>query len=274
MIVNADSAQLYRDLAILSAAPSEADRQRADHRLYGVRDGADPCSAAAWAAMARAEIAAIHAAGRLPILVGGTGLYLRTLLDGIAPVPGIDPAIRDSVRGGSVEANRQQLLRLDPDAAARLNPGDTTRIARALEVVRSTGRSLAHWQQRREGGIGAMVELRPLVLLPPRPWLYQRCDQRFAEMIDQGAIAEVEALLARALDPNLPVMRAIGVAEIANGGDRDAIVTLGQQSTRRYAKRQYTWFANQPPSAWPRMTDAYDARGATHRALALLGAER
>ena len=271
VIINADSAQLYRDLPILFAAPSPEDRAAADHRLYGVRDGADPCSAADWAALARAEIASVHAEGRLPILVGGTGLYIRTLLDGIAPVPRIDPAIRDTIRNRPVADNRAELARLDPDAAARLNPADTTRIARALEVVCSSGKPLSHWQQQREGGIIDTVDLRPLILLPPRPWLYQRCDQRFAAMIEQGAVDEVQRLLARALDPNLPIMRAIGVAEIASGSAD--IVTLGQQSTRRYAKRQYTWFANQPPAHWPRTLAAYDARSANH-ALALLDLDR
>src|SRR5215207_6205293 len=165
VIINADSAQLYRDLPILSAAPSPADRARAEHRLYGVRDGAEPCSAAGWAGLAKREIGSLHAAERLPILVGGTGLYLRTLLDGIAPVPAIDPGIRAAVRGASVAENLAALTPLDPCAAARLNPGDTTRIARALEVVWSTGRTLAEWQAQRRGGIGDAVALTPLILL-------------------------------------------------------------------------------------------------------------
>ena len=271
VIINADSAQLYRDLPILSAAPSAEDREIADHRLYGLRDGADPCSAAEWAAMARAEIANVHAEDRFPILVGGTGLYIRTLLDGIAPVPTIDRAIREGIRSRAVSDNLAELKSLDREAAARLNPADTTRISRALEVVRSTGRTLAHWQQQRDGGIVDTVTLKSVILLPPRPWLYQRCDQRFAAMIDQGAVGEVRRLLARGLDPQLPVMRAIGVAEIASGGDN--IVTFGQQSTRRYAKRQYTWFANQPPAHWPRFLAPYDARSATD-ALALFDLDR
>ncbi len=268
VIINADSAQLYSDLPILSAAPSPEDCATADHRLYGARDGADPCSAADWAALARAEIASVRAEGRLPILVGGTGLYIRTLLDGIAPVPRIDPEIRDTIRNRPVADNHVDLLTLDPEAAARLNPADTNRIARALEVVRSSGRALSHWQQQREGGIIDTIDLRPLILLPPRPWLYQRCDQRFAAMIDHGAVDEVRRLLARGLDPNLPVMRAIGVAEIASGSAD--VVPLGQQSTRRYAKRQYTWFANQPPAHWPRHLGVYDAS----TALALLDLDR
>jgi tRNA dimethylallyltransferase len=270
VIVNADSAQVYRDLPILSAAPSKEEHKRAEHRLYGYLDGALACSAADWAARAKAEIADIHAGGRLPILVGGTGMYIRTLLDGIAPVPAIDQAVRQEVRAAPVADNRRRLEKLDPEAAARLNIGDTTRIARALEVVLSTGRSLAEWQQRREGGIGEQVVLRPIVLLPPRDWLYQRCDERFATMIEQGAIQEVKALLGRKLDPDLPVMRAIGVAEIAahlaGGLTLDDAIAAGQQATRRYAKRQYTWLAHQPPAEWPRYSEPLDVASA----LALL----
>ena len=272
VIINADSAQLYRDLPILSAAPSPADRARAEHRLYGVRDGAEPCSAAEWAGLAKREIESLHAAGRLPILVGGTGLYLRTLLDGIAPVPAIDPEIRAAVRGAGVAENLAALTPLDPCAAARLNPGDTTRIGRALEVVWSTGRTLAEWQEQRSGGISDAVALSPLILLPPRDWLVERCDRRFAEMVDDGAMAEVEALLARDLDPELPVMRAIGVRELGalvrGEVSREQAIVAGQLATRRYAKRQYTWFANQPPAEWPRWTEALDDPAP---ALALIG---
>jgi tRNA dimethylallyltransferase len=274
VIVNADSAQIYRDLGVLSAAPTEEERQAAEHRLYGVRDGALPCSAADWAEMARKEIADIHSAGRTPILAGGTGLYLRTLLEGIAPVPAIDPDVRSRVRDSPVEENREKLRTLDPAAAERLNPADTTRINRTLEVILSTGRTLAEWQAERDGGIGGSVELRPLLLLPPRKWLYARCDERFAHMIEQGAVAEVEALIARKLNPNLPVMRAIGVRELSRyllgQGSLDEAVAAGQQATRRYAKRQYTWFAHQPPADWPRLREALDVER-LGEALAMLG---
>ena len=273
MIVNADSAQIYRDLPILSAAPSPEDRKRAEHRLYGIRDGAEPCSAADWAELAKAEIAGLHKENRLPILVGGTGLYLRTLLDGIAPVPAIDPAIRADVRAAGVAENLAALMPLDPVAATSLNPGDTTRIARALEVVKSTGRTLAQWQEEIEGGIGGKITLRPLLLLPPRPWLNERCDRRFAVMVDEGAVDEVRALLDRNLDPQLPVMRAIGVTELGAfiHGEltMPQAIDAGQQATRRYAKRQYTWFSNQPPAGWPRFADPLEG-DAIHRALALL----
>ncbi|HKC01854.1 MAG TPA: tRNA (adenosine(37)-N6)-dimethylallyltransferase MiaA [Sphingomicrobium sp.] len=264
VIVNADSAQIYRDLPILSAAPTENESARAEHRLFGVLDGVLPCSAADWAEMARREIDDVHAAGRQPILVGGTGLYLRTLLDGIAPVPAIDPNVRAEVRTASVDENYGKLRLLDPDGAERLNPGDSTRIARALEVVVSTGKPLGGWQKQREGGIGERVELKPLILLPPRDWLYARCDERFSRMIELGAIAEVEALLARKLSPSLPVMRAIGVREIASHLRGECslsqAIAAGQQATRNYAKRQYTWFAHQPPDAWPRFRDGPDER--------------
>jgi len=276
VIVNADSAQIYRDLRVLSAAPTEEERQKAEHRLYGVQDSALPCSAADWAEMARREIGEVHSGGRTPILVGGTGLYVRTLLDGIAPVPAIDSEVRARVRETPVEENRVKLEKLDPAATAHLNPGDTARINRALEVILSTGRTLAEWQKQREGGIASEVELRPLILLPPRKWLYARCDERFAHMIDRGAVTEVETLLARKLNPNLPVMRAIGVSELASylRGEisLDEATTAGQQATRRYAKRQYTWFAHQPPAAWPRFQAALDVQK-LGEALALLSAK-
>jgi tRNA dimethylallyltransferase len=262
VIVNADSAQIYRDLRVLSAAPSDQELIKADHRLYGVQDGALPCSAAEWAQMARIEIADIHAAGRTPILAGGTGLYLRTLLDGIAPVPAIDSDVRARVRDTPVEENLAKLRTLDPGAAARLKPRDSARINRALEVILSTGRTLAEWHKQREGGIAQDVDLKPLILLPPRKWLYARCEERFAHMIDQGAVTEVETLIARKLNPNLPVMRAIGARELRayllGETTLDEAVTAGQQATRRYAKRQYTWFAHQPPADWPRFKDALD----------------
>lgn len=274
-IVNADSAQIYADLKVLSAAPTEDELKSADHRLFLVRDGALPCSAADWSEMARQEIARIHQSGGTPILVGGTGLYLRTLLEGIAPVPPIDPDVRARVREAPQEDNRTKLRMLDPEAAARLNAGDKARIARALEVILSTGRTLGEWQKDKRGGILDKIDLRPLILLPPRKWLYARCDERFARMIERGAVAEVEVLIARKLNPNLPIMRAIGVPELSayllGETTLDDAVASGQQSTRRYAKRQYTWFAHQPPPDWTRFREALDIER-LGEALALLRA--
>lgn len=274
IIINADSAQIYADLDIVAASPSADEQAEAPHRLYGVRDGTESCSAADWAALARHEIESAHATGSLPILVGGTGLYIRTLLDGIAPVPPIDPAIREQVRAASVEENYARLQQQDPEAATRLNPGDTTRVARALEVTLSTGRTLKSWQSAKEGGIGANLRIHALILLPPRDWLNQRCDLRFAQMIEHGALEEVEALLARKLDRALPVMRAIGVPEIAaylrGETSREAMIAAGQLATRQYAKRQYTWFRNQPPTDWPRFARPLDEPGALAEAVAML----
>lgn len=256
MIVNADSAQVYADLQILSARPTEEEMDGIEHRLFGAWDGAEPCSAAAWAARAKAEIADIHAAGAVPILVGGTGLYFKVLLEGIAPIPAIDPAVRAAVRAMD-EADAYKLLQIeDPERAAMLDPGDRQRIARALEVKRSTGVTLGDWQMAKAGGIAEEVTLHPLIVEPERQWVYDRCDARFAAMLDAGAIAEVEALLERGLDPDLPVMRAIGVPEIAAwlAGEIEAeeVVAAGSQATRNYAKRQFTWFRRQPPAGWPR----------------------
>jgi tRNA dimethylallyltransferase len=259
-IVNADSAQVYRDLRILSARPDELDMAEAPHRLFGYIDGAEACSAARWAADARTEIDRAHQAGRLPVLVGGTGLYIRTLLNGIAPIPEIEPAIRAAVRGMAVDAAHIALKQEDPDSAARLAPADTTRVQRALEVVRSTGHPLDYWHQRRTGGIGSQLTLRPVILVPPRDWLMQRSDGRFLGMIESGAIDEVERLLMRCLDPELPVMRAIGVREISawlhGEMTRGEMVTAGRLATRQYAKRQYTWFRHQAPEEWPRIEDS------------------
>ena len=255
-IVNADASQVYRDLRILSARPSRDDEARAPHHLFGHVDGAEAMSAARWAAEAETIIAAIHARGRLPILVGGSGLYLRTLLDGIAPVPEIDPAVRAAVRAMPVVETHAALCGEDPTAAARLARADVARIARALEVVRSTGRTLAGWQIDRRGGIAAAVSLRPLILLPDREVLAARIDARAEAMLASGAIEEVAALRARALPGDAPVQRAIGVREVARllSGEASRADTLAalRTATRRYAKRQFTWFRHQPPRTWHR----------------------
>lgn len=275
-IINADASQVYADLQLLSARPSAADEARAPHRLFGHVDGVDAgYSAARWAAEARQAIAEAYEAGSLPILVGGTGLYLRTLIDGIAPVPEIDPEIRAEVRALPVDQAYAALARLDPDQAARLNPSDTTRIARALEVVRSTGRSIAEWRRERIGGIGGDIRLVATVLLPPRDWLDTRIAARSEAMLAGGAIEEVQALLSRADIPaDAPVRRAIGVREIADliaghatPEEATAAITL---ATRQYAKRQYTWFRNQPGADWVRTSETDSINIVTHIVRRLL----
>ncbi len=261
VVINADSAQVYADLQVLSARPGEDDMRGVPHRLFGAWDGAQPCSAADWADAAKREIENAHLAETVPILVGGTGLYIRTLLEGIAPIPPIDESVRTEVRSLDAPALYQAVETEDPVAAERLNAGDTQRLARALEVVRSTGKALHEWQKKKVGGIGHAITLAPLVLLPDREWLYERCDRRFALMIENGAVVEVERLLARNLSDNLPVMRAIGVPQIAaylrGNLSRDEAIALGQQVTRNYAKRQYTWLRHQPPKDWTRLAPEY-----------------
>jgi tRNA dimethylallyltransferase len=248
-IINADASQLYRDIPILSAAPTLAEQAKAPHRLFGTRDGTEPCSAAEWADAARAAAAEAWADGRLPLLVGGTGLYLRTLLDGIAPVPAIDPAVREAVRALPVADAHAALAREDPSAAARLHPHDSTRIARALEVVRATGRPLRDWQAARSGGLRDSVRLEGEIVTLPVPELYARCDARTALMVQAGALEEVRTLAARQLSPDLPVMRAIGVPQflaVIEGRSAPAeAIAATAQATRNYAKRQRTWFAHQ-----------------------------
>jgi tRNA dimethylallyltransferase len=249
-IINADSMQVYRDLAVLTARPGAAELARAPHRLYGVIDAAEACSAGRWRDLALAEIAATRAKDRLPILAGGTGLYLRAVLDGLAPVPPVPPEIRAAARALHAElggpAFRAALAALDPEAADRLAAGDTQRLIRAYEVAKATGRTLASW---RRGQSAADFRAAAILLLPPREALYRACDARFLAMVGHGAEAEVRALLARHLDPALPAMKAVGVPElaqlIAGRLPREAAIAAAQQATRRYAKRQYTWFRHQ-----------------------------
>lgn len=258
VIINADASQVYADLHILSARPSADDLARAPHRLFGTIDGATSCTAARWAGLARAEIAAAHAAGRLPILVGGTGLYLRTLLDGIAPVPAIPAAIRAEVRARVPAWVRAALEAEDPAMAARLHPNDSQRNARALEVIRATGRSLLVWQQSPpEGGLAPEVSLDARVIDWPRSTLNARIDARIDQMWQAGALDEVRRLLARGLPENLPVMRAIGVpplrALIDGRLTQAEALARWRLDTRQYAKRQSTWLRNQT-GHWQRLT--------------------
>lgn len=254
-IVNADSMQLYRELPVLSAAPTAADRVRVPHHLYGVASVREPFSVARWLDLAAGAIGEVRARGRLPIVTGGTGLYFRALLEGLSEVPAIDPGIRREVRGlvaaEGAEAAHRLLAREDPAMAARLRPGDSQRIARALEVARSTGRSLAEWQAADAAGplaqdiaAGAVARL---VLMPPRDWLRARCDARFDVMLEAGALEEVAALPPH--DPDLPALKALGIpqlrAALAGQLPLDEAVAAAKAATRQYAKRQATWFRNQ-----------------------------
>lgn len=258
-IINADSAQVYRDLAVVSARPSAQDMGGVDHLLFGRWDAEQPCSGADWARAAKGEITRLHADGTIPILVGGTGMYLKILLEGIADIPEIELAIREQVRALDTPTAWAALQVEDPERAERLDAGDSQRITRALEVVRSTGKPLAAWQKSKTGGIEDDVAVHPLLLMPEREILYQRCDQRFEWMLENGAISEVQRLVDRCLPRELPIMRAIGVPEIVAFLDgqitQAEMVAFGQQATRNYAKRQFTWFRRQTPMEWRREED-------------------
>jgi tRNA dimethylallyltransferase len=257
-IINADASQLYQDLRVLSARPSDKELAQAPHHLFGVRDGAVACSTAEWRDMAVETITDVWARARVPIVVGGTGLYLRTLLDGIAGVPEINASVRRSVREMEAQTLGAALEAEDPAMALHIHPSDRQRRARALEVIRSTGVSLRVWQATLSGGLATRGDVGPilrLVLLPDRALLYARCDARFADMMAAGALDEVQTLVARQLDPALPVMKAVGVAELtaylAGTTTREAAVVAARQSTRHYAKRQYTWMRNQFADWYP-----------------------
>jgi len=262
VIVNADSMQVYVELRVLTARPSAAEEARVPHHLYGHRRGDDPSSAAAWADEALKVLDDAWDAGRIPVVVGGTGLYFRTLIEGIAPVPDIPDAVRQSVRARLAdegpEALHAMLRQHDPELAARLAPGDSQRIARAVEVWEATGRPLSEWQRvPPAGGLRERddVEIHAFALIPPRHALHERCDRRFLRMVHEGgALDEVAALLALRYDPALPVMKALGVPELAAHirGEiaLETAITRAQAATRQYAKRQCTWFRNQFPD-WP-----------------------
>jgi tRNA dimethylallyltransferase len=256
-IINADASQAYADLKLLSARPSDAEMEEAPHRLFGHIDGVQSYSAAQWAAEAQLEVDAAHAAGQIPVLVGGTGLYLRTLLYGIAPIPVIASGVRDAVRAMDLALAREELYKHDPASFDKFHAADSVRIRRALEVVLSSGKPIHYWQAQNHGGLASRIGLSAIVLLPPRDWLYPRCDARFEAMMADGAIEEVRALMERGLNPELPVMRAIGVRELADfilgKTTQEEAVLAGQLATRQYAKRQYTWFRNQPPGDWERV---------------------
>ena len=251
VVINADSMQLYRDLHVLTARPSADDEARAPHRLYGVVDGARRASVASWLEMAGREVEQARADGRLPILVGGTGMYLQAASDGIAPIPEVPGDIHDALvgelreRGGA--AMRAELARSDPGTAQRLFDGDSQRLVRALGVFRATGRPISAWQGEPHRGAVKGRAVR-LALVPPREKIYSAIDERFAGMLRAGAVDEVRRLAARGLDAGLPVMKALGVREIMamERGEIDGgrAGELASRDTRHYAKRQLTWIRN------------------------------
>jgi len=254
-VVNADSMQVYRDLRVLTARPGAEDEARVPHRLYGHVDAAMSYSAGHFVMDAASVLEELRAQRRVPFFVGGTGLYFKALVAGLSAVPPIPQTVRESVRGrlerDGVEALHNELARCDPVSAARLRPRDRTRIARALEVVEATGRSITDWHRKRQSPLLPVGQFTALFLAPEREILFKRSDARFDAMLKTGALEEVERLAARHLDPLLPAMKAHGVRPLIRHLRGELTLAeaaeIGRADTRHYAKRQFTWFRHQLP---------------------------
>jgi tRNA dimethylallyltransferase len=250
-VINADSMQLYADLEVVTARPQPQDMQDIPHHLFGICDAAHRASVAEWLGLAATAIANVRSAGQLPIIVGGTGMYLQAGLHGIAPVPDVPADLHqhciDLYRQLGGAKFRDMLAGYDADIAARLVDGDSQRLIRAMGVAMATDRPLSWWQQQPHKGalLGNVITI---AMMPPRPTLYDRINQRFDHMLAHGAVDEVARLMARQLDPGLPLMKALGVAPIAaflvGNMTKDDVAFIAKRDSRRYAKRQMTWIRN------------------------------
>ncbi|MBY3364255.1 tRNA (adenosine(37)-N6)-dimethylallyltransferase MiaA [Rhizobium laguerreae] len=261
-VVNADSMQVYDTLRVLTARPSEEEMQGVPHHLYGHVPADAAYSTGAWLRDVTALLPTLRAAGRLPVFVGGTGLYFKALTGGLSDMPEVPEALREKLRARLVEEGPDglyaELAEADPAMAASLNRQDGQRIVRALEVIKATGRSIVDFHGRSGPVVIDADEARKIVVLPDRAVLHQRINGRFEKMLQQGAEDEVRALLALDLPAEAPVMKAIGVSQIAamvrGEMTRDEVLEKGAAATRQYAKRQMTWFRNQMDDSWERLT--------------------
>jgi tRNA dimethylallyltransferase len=265
VIINADSMQVYRDLRVLTARPTPEEEAIAPHRLYGTIDAAVNFSAGGWVAEAAKTLVEARAQNRLPIFAGGSGLYFKALTRGLSAVPPIPPEVREDVRArlarDGVEAMHAQLMQRDPASGERLKPRDRIRIARALEVLEATGRSLTDWHRDGLPPLLPPGAFTAVFLEPDRDELYARIDARFDKMLQAGALDEVVALAARRLDPLLPAMKAHGVPALIRHLEGELTLAeaavIGRADTRHYAKRQFTWFRHQLPDfEWVRPEQA------------------
>lgn len=274
VVLNADSMQVYSDLRLLTARPSPEDEAATEHRLYGFVDGAENFSVARYVGAVNAELEALHAARRLPILTGGTGLYFQALEAGLSRIPDLPAEVREHERAAAADVStadlHARLALCDPAGAAILRPTDRLRVMRALEVFAATGRSLSSFHGEREPGPLGGKRLLKLFLAPERGALHERINARFLDMISKGALDEVRGLAARGLDPLLPVMRAHGapalMAYLRGEMPLNDAIQRGQADTRAYVKRQFTWFRNQM-DGWQWL----DSEAARHDVLSQLG---
>ncbi|MGV2099600.1 tRNA (adenosine(37)-N6)-dimethylallyltransferase MiaA [Rhizobium sp. 21-4511-3d] len=260
-VINADSMQVYDTLRVLTARPDDADMEGVPHHLYGHVPAGTAYSTGAWIRDVVELLPRLRNKGRLPVFVGGTGLYFKALTGGLSDMPVIPDEIRAGLRQRLIDEGPSQLYAAlqerDPAVAESLNPEDGQRIVRALEVLEATGRSIAAFQQQTGPVIVDPDSARKIVVLPDRAVLHQRINGRFEAMLEQGAEDEVRALLALNLPAEMPAMKAIGVSQIAAmfRGEltRDEVIDRGSAATRQYAKRQMTWFRNQMDDSWERM---------------------
>ena len=245
--------QIYQELSILTARPTLEQETETPHRLYGALSGQEACSAAHWLTLARHAIDETRKAGKLPIVTGGTGLYIKTLMEGLSPIPGVPEAVHAEATLLWETDGAQALLSRDPVLGARLTAGDTQRHIRALGVLLATGKSLAYWQALPRMPPYPNATFTIAIVDMSRADLYARCDARFLTMLDAGALDEVKTLRAMQLSSDLPIMRAVGLPELIGflegKWDRDEAISKAQQATRNYAKRQLTWFRNQLKSS-------------------------
>ncbi|MCY4237391.1 MAG: tRNA (adenosine(37)-N6)-dimethylallyltransferase MiaA [Rhodospirillaceae bacterium] len=253
VVINADSMQVYQELQIVTARPDAAALAAVPHFLYGVLSARERCSAGRWRNMALAAARQALAAGQLPVLVGGTGLYLKALLEGIVEIPNIPEAVVSkteawlSVEG--LDAGRHKLEEVDPGMARRLTVLDRQRLVRALSVAAHTGKPLSWWVAQPPTATGQSIKALKIAILPPRNLLHSRIDKRFVRMVENGAVDEVRQLMALELSPSLPAMKAVGVPQLSSylkgSIDLPTAITRGQAATRQYSKRQFTWFRRQ-----------------------------
>lgn len=253
VIINADSQQVYREIPILTAQPSLLERQEISHRLYGIISASEYFSVASWLELVEGEIKQAFEQGKTPLLVGGTGMYIKSLIEGIAQVPEISDEIRVDVRQMCEQQGAAQIHKLlaekDPQMAAKLNPADKQRVLRALEVYLQTGKSLLHWQAQKTTPLFSAEKFGMFCLFPDRKEVYDRCNARFINMLENGGVDEVHTLKNMNIPQQMPAMNALGVPELLaydNGTlEYNAMLEIAQQKTRNYVKRQFTFFRNQ-----------------------------
>lgn len=253
VIINADAMQVYRELRVITARPTAEQEQAVPHLLYGILPATEKCSAAKWLEMAKTAIATTISKGRIPVITGGTGLYIKTLMEGLSPIPDVPDEVHKQAAGLWLEHGAHALTERDNIMGSRLKANDMQRHIRALGIWLATGKSLSYWQDMPRIKPYPDAEFDVKYIDIPRPELYRRCDARFLTMLETGALEEVKIFHALKIPDNMPVTRAVGVKELTScmegKSSLQEAITNAQQATRNYAKRQVTWFRNQLPKA-------------------------